>query len=463
MEVKIDEKALTWITDKWEKKSTIILISMVIFLLLVLRFSGSNLLDISLPELIFIIGVIFLIYLIWVLSVKTPKNKKNHFGFCIAIDSETKSQGEKIKSDFIKILQTYLDVKNDVFKYNLIILPKHLTKRITNVAKAKKYLFKMKCHFMVYGFTRLREINGKNTYMLNLDALVAHRTVPENVKNHLEKEFGELFPRKLLIDQDNDAFKFEITTQWINIVSRYIIGIAFLISGFLKKAEEHFQFLNNNADIQGCNIPQLLKVKKRLPLRLSEINTVYALNQIEQWKINHEIQHLDQMYGYINKIRALSGMNYEIRLLLSIYLFVRKREIDKAILELKKCKNIKDVTWKYNIAFLYAYKSDLRRAKFMYKSAFKGLCSPNITIQTEVFIEWILDKEPDKIQFYYCLGLINWFDKGDLELAKKCFNQFIEKDVNNKFPNETRLSKSYLNTIQGELQMIKNRCSENAV
>ena len=80
MEVKIDEKALTWITDKWEKKSTIILISMVIFLLLVLRFSGSNLLDISLPELIFIIVIIFLIYLIWVLSVKTPKNKKNHFG-----------------------------------------------------------------------------------------------------------------------------------------------------------------------------------------------------------------------------------------------------------------------------------------------------------------------------------------------------------------------------------------------
>jgi tetratricopeptide (TPR) repeat protein len=169
------------------------------------------------------------------------------------------------------------------------------------------------------------------------------------------------------------------------------------------------------------------------------------------------------MYEYIIKIRNFTGLNYDAKLMYSIYLFVRNRDIDKAINELKKCKAVRDVTWKYNLAFLYAYKSDLKRAKLIYKSAFKGFSHPNITLQTEVFIEWILEEEPDKIQFYYCLGLINWFDKGDLELAILNFNKFIETDTCNKFPTETEISKSYLNTIRGELKRLENDGSNDAV
>jgi hypothetical protein len=169
LNLKIDEKTLTWITDRWERKSTILILMIVVFLVLIIKFSGSNLSDISLSELVFILGITVLLYLIWLFSIRIPTNKKNHFGFCIAIKSETKSHSDKIKSDFINILQNLLDIKSEVFKYNIVLLPDHLTKKIKNNTKAKQFLFKTKCHFMIYGFTRVRAINGTDVHLLNID------------------------------------------------------------------------------------------------------------------------------------------------------------------------------------------------------------------------------------------------------------------------------------------------------
>ncbi|KQC11362.1 MAG: hypothetical protein APR54_11015 [Candidatus Cloacimonas sp. SDB] len=449
--VKIDEKLLTWFVERWHRKSTLVLILFLTFMGLIYKFTNTDISELSLLEVIFILLILILIMLLWKIAIKLPKTPRNHFGICIAIYGDTAKQDKKIKTDFIKSLQTLLDSNNDIFKYSIIKLPKRISEKINSVDIAKKYMYLTKSHFIIYGHTRLRKINNQDTHLLNLDAVVTFKRAPKIITQHLDKEFGELFPRKLQIECNNDAFSFEFASEWISLVSRYIIGIALLISRNLDQAEKHFDYLINNPQIQNSNVPQLSKIRNRLPLRLGDIYWIRTLKHYTYWKNNHDMGEIDLMYNHLQKLRSACPKDYSGRLFYSIFEFLKHRDVDKAITELKKCKEIKDATWKYNLAFLYAYKGDLKRAKLIYKSAFKGVCDPNVVIQTEEFMEWLLEVEPDKIQMNYCLGLINWFDKGDYELAISYFEKFINSNTDNSFEEEKKLAKSYINTIKGEM------------
>ena len=51
--------------------------------------------------------------------------------------------------------------------------------------------------------------------------------------------------------------------------------------------------------------------------------------------------------------------------------------------------------------------------------------SDSILIDVESFICSTLETEPEKYQFYYCLGVINWYLKGDQKQAANDFKKFL--------------------------------------
>jgi hypothetical protein len=96
---------------------------------------------------------------------------------------------------------------------------------------------------------------------------------------------------------------------------------------------------------------------------------------------------------------------------------------------------------------LKAYDGDLRLANSKYKAAFKSEYADSVPIECEEFITDVLAREPDKVQFYYCLGLINYFAKKDYSSAKKDFELFLKTGDPEKFVEQRHLANNYLSEI----------------
>lgn len=261
-----------------------------------------------------------------------------------------------------------------------------------------------------------------------------------------------IFPRRLRIDSKNDLISFELTSEWVDCVSRYIIGIAAFLSGDDEYAEKLFLDLLNNTNLKKINFPPLKKMSQRVPVRLADIYVLHATREFELWRKDRKVDHWNYIWSWIKKVKRLYPNQYNTRIFTAIYYFVTERNITKAIREIKKCQGQFDTTWRYSYAFLLAYRGELKKAIRIYKQAGQGYCDPSIPFQTEEFILWVLESEPEKKQLYFCLGMINWKCKEDRKQAIKDFTKFTEETSDDFMDKEKTLAEEYIRTIKNELK-----------
>jgi hypothetical protein len=71
----------------------------------------------------------------------------------------------------------------------------------------------------------------------------------------------------------------------------------------------------------------------------------------------------------------------------------------------------------------------------------------DVLTQLEDFMCWILEEEPDKYQFHYCLGFFNWKAKGDNIQGQKDLEKFLELGSEKEFVKERELAKEWIKEI----------------
>ena len=91
-----------------------------------------------------------------------------------------------------------------------------------------------------------------------------------------------------------------------------------------------------------------------------------------------------------------------------------------------------------------AIRANLMKQILSYRKAFEKNATPDAHLQSEEFIREILKKEPERIQLYYCLGLIYYFYRHDLELAKEAFLDFKKKAGNTQYSKWVKYVDKYL-------------------
>jgi tetratricopeptide (TPR) repeat protein len=139
-------------------------------------------------------------------------------------------------------------------------------------------------------------------------------------------------------------------------------------------------------------------------------------------------------------------------LLWGIVYFVLDKNPQQALKEIEKCKDQRDPNWRYSRAFLLAYIGRLNEARIEYEKAFDRGGHESLPLQCEGFIAWVLSREPEKTQLYYCLGLINWKAKGDLSQAICDMEKFISQSSDAEYSEIKQLARANLGTIKGELK-----------
>jgi tetratricopeptide (TPR) repeat protein len=269
------------------------------------------------------------------------------------------------------------------------------------------------------------------------------------VSERLAAEFREVLPRSLLVAAENDLFTLDFTAQWIDVVTRYIVGIASLISGDLTYSEDLFKRLENELGTHEGSLPQSIAViRNRIPQRLAEVYKVRVNGLADAYRLKRESRLLEEVEPWLDKLREYDDSYYMGHLQRAICAFVLRRDIAGARAALDKCRRVPEPTWRYSLAFLYAYEGDLQRAYREYNRAFRvPPREPSVPVQAEEFIHLILDEEPHKSQLYFCLGMINQHAKMDMSAAQRDFERFLATTAPDQFAEEQKVVQTWLKKI----------------
>lgn len=388
--------------------------------------------------------------LVWWVSRKAPKTPKGRIGFLVSVTASDDAESQRLREDFLVPLQKLIKSGNTGKAFHFMRLPGHLAEKIVDQDDAQRARIRSRAHFILYGHVKRRTIGGKEHHVIELDGIVTHREVPDEVSKKLAQEFSELLPRRVNIPTENDLLAFRFTSEWAELVAKYIIGIASALSGDLAYAKELYLDALDRLNAQNKSFPVYQKLSVRLPIRISEIYETYARLELSSWTEDHDAAHIQAMSEYLTK--ATGPNTTSLITTKAISVFLSKRNSDEAIALLKQIHDENDALWHYNMAFLQGYKGNLKSASRHYNQASLWPIEPVSLAQIEDFICWTLEQEPKKYHLYFCLGLFNWKAKGDFAQARMDFERFLAEGQTRDYPKERQLATEWIERLQAESQ-----------
>jgi len=389
-----------------------------------------------------------LITVFWWWSRQPPVTPFNKIGFLISISCTDDKESKKLQEDFIRPLRELIKSGKTGHVFHVMEMPQHIASTIDDFEKAHVFRIKCRAHFMIFGRVRLREVNGKEVHVLDLEGAVSHNPVPTQISQELSQEFTELMPRKLHVQKDNDLLAFQFTSEWTDAVARYVIGLASAISGDWDYAETLFLDVKNRLHGKSTKFPVYTKLKERLPLRISELYQARALANYRKWV---ETKNNDFLLKTEENLTHLAPAHQEAKETLNlnaILAFVLRKNADDAIAIVKKIKAPESPLWHLNMAFLLGYQKNLKNAIRHYRMAAGMDIDADVLAQVEEFIVWVLQEEPDKHYLYYCLGFFNWKIKGDLVRAVQDFESFLANATTPGMEKEKMLAAEWIEEIK---------------
>ena len=386
--------------------------------------------------------------IIWFYSNRVPRTPKGKVGFVVCIQCQDEEEEKIIREDFVKTLRKLLKNGKLGHTFHFIEIQKHISQSINDIDDAYTLKSRTKSHFLIFGRVRLRVLGGKECHILDLDGIVSHKPLAKEISDKLAKEFGELFPRRLQISTENDLLSLNFTSDWTECVAKYIIGIASFCSSDINYSERLYKDVEKKLESIKTDFPIFAKLKERLPKRFSEIYIARSRGYLNAWRNNKDEKALSQFIFNLNKISVDLADSYAVLLLRSVEAFLDGRRIKDAIEYTMKCKRYDDPIWHFNLAFLRAYESDLKKSIRQYRICANFDVSPVTLSEVEDFIVWILEEEPDKYQYHYCLGFFNWIIKGDLHQSVHDFEEFIKHIKNGEFVTEKALALKWISEIK---------------
>lgn len=399
-----------------------------------------------------------LVFVTWWVLRQPPRTPKNKIGFLVSLASEDDSEASRLRQDFLNPLQRLIKSGESGKAFHFIQLPKRFAENIVDEEDALQARIKSRAHFMLYGQVRLRQIGGKEKHVIELEGIVTHKEIPQHLSKSLSTEFSELLPRRVQIDTENDLFSFQFTSEWAEVVAKYIIGVAAAISGDSGYAEQLYRDVLGRLDTKDRTFPVFQKLSDRLPNRIAELYEARANDAYRKWLDGSEPLPalIDEFHIDLQEARKYRTVpKDELKYLLAIDAFLHGRDIQAAIDFLKIPKGVNSKSkglWHLNMAFLEGYQGDLKRSSTHYSEAAKCALEIDVLVQVEAFACRVLDFEPDACELLFCLGSFNRLVKGDRQQAIKDYESFLKHDCSSAYAKERKLAEKWITQLQVDLQ-----------
>jgi len=336
---------------------------------------------------------------------------------------------------------------NGINTFHIVDFPQRFARNL-DATSVRRLLSRSRCKFLIYGVGRIRRQENQEVHVFDLTGVVSHAPIPKSVSTRFAEEFTSLFPTKLLVPIENDFFSFEVTAYWLDVVVRYIVGVAAYYTRDLAYAEELLLSVEQRLNRDEPRVPAITRIKQSVPGRLRDVYKAGAYGWGDAYRIERDKVMLRNAELALDKLDARFPTDYNGHILRAMIAFALHRDIERAKREIDKCRAVNDSTWMYSDAFLHAYEGDLESAYRIYRKAFEYPSTDmTLAIQVEEFIQIVIDEEPDRVDLYFCLGLLNYRAKFDLEAARKDFGRFLNGTERSHYPRQHEAVEKWMGEI----------------
>lgn len=401
------------------------------------------------PTIISVASAWCVVGLLWYLMRRPPRAAKNRVGIAIVISPPDTAAERTFAADFVNEIRRLLQSGKVGPTFQVIIAPSHIAAELQpgDSGGFESLRRHMRCMFLLAGSVRVRKLNGKDHLVLDLMGVVAHKPIPDAVRQQFSREFTELLPRRITLPSDQDLLAFTFTGEWASLVAKYVIGIAAALSGDVDYAQSLYESVQEAAAHRSVDSPVAAKIVSRLPQRFAELHEARANASFKAWQSTRKLDDAKAIKAHLDQIDSslLTARRYST--LRAIAAFVVDGDADGALKLLEPMRREADGVWYWNVGFLYAHKGNLKKASQLYRSGALAGLPPDVPAQLEEFMTWVMHEDPSKVQIHYCLGLLNRDVKGDADRAKEEFQDFLRLAPPAKFEREKELVAQWIDEI----------------
>ena len=384
----------------------------------------------------------FLITLsIWLVSRKCPKSSKEKIGILVAIRDDTEG-AKKIKTEVVQRLSETISQTSIGSLVEVVPLDNFFSVKIVDEKSAVNFSDKTRCQFVIYG----KLLNFDAEYEFDLKYIVRH--IPLKNNSLVVKGFAEaLVNKNWKLAQGAIIDGIKATENNIREIAFHVIGIAAHQSFDFKSSKSLHSELYQLLKLDNSKRKELNPIYESLPRWLSDTNTALSL---ESYYIEKDIE---KALSFAEEALVFDASSYPAKLNKSLYLF-ELGDIDgakKIIISLRKKnsrRGINDVGWRYSYAFLFFLDENYPRGLKEYKTAFYGVINEFTYFSLVEHITNFLNKNPNKIQFYFVLSQI-FVKNGYHTRALDPLEKFISLSKNDPkflpliYPAKILLEKTY--------------------
>lgn len=373
-----------------------------------------------------------------------PRVANGKIGIVICIQAENDKQRTRLKEDFARRLTTSISKNKLETIIEVLILDDHETQLMSTELNKYSYLLNHKNDNTKKGFEEKKRnwskiqqrVNGrfyiwgkikerhdqKNSYILNINALVVYKEVKEDISEIIKKDILAVWYETVSFAEEIEIRGFDITADIIYIAVKYIVGIAALISGDPQTAVLLHKNLENDFSLFTPLPPNLVYVKSNLQSLIAiELLILARFLFIKKDYINAR-KHLEMSVLYFKN-------NYGAFILESIINFYEGKIIN-SLASVQKAEEYatNDGTWRYNKAFLYMYRGQYKDAYKIYKEISSIIYSDEDKTLKEIyeFNQSILNNDKTKIFCHFILGYLLYYKSANCPLALSHFESFLE-------------------------------------
>lgn len=368
------------------------------------------------------------------------RRKKDKIGLIFAVFSEESADEKLFINDFVN------PFKNKVVEMNLpfdiIQLKKHHAEKIKNMNDASEYLKKTNSQFCLYGCVKKRKkTDTGNQFIFSLNGVVVHRPVQEISKILLQREFSEILPNELAIEESMQFQGFQFRTEQAVVALDYITGRAALLSGDSKTAIElHEKLLADNSLSKIVN-SNTLKTLLSIEYDCEAANNMISGNTLQfKNNINKSLRLNHTNYGALLK-KAISELNDG-----------NPKSAQITVGQAERYAPPGAYHWLYSKAFLHFYLQEYPEAiKACDKLKRKSYSGEDITIAEVIKFNEDILKTNDIPQLRYWLGFVYLNKQNNYSAADLEFQRFIDSATDKMSELVTR-AKGYLSLTKQEIK-----------
>lgn len=367
---------------------------------------------------------------IWYFTSRLPKAEVGTIGLAVSIVCDDEDQSKRLRNDFVSRLRVQCGNWQVNGGAHVLQLPGWVAESLEEARNDTEFRSRAgdiagitRCDFLLTARATLRD-DGKPIHFLRMRGLVRHAPIQEDDAAKFAREFTEIFPSELAVSLENDFRQFESHARHLDLIARYVTGVAAGLSKDFVFAEQQFADLLvilNREETQDSTTSRLCRRSKR---NLQQCRDAYNTQLVQRYRRSRDTCFIDELERRLLVLPANEQQRPDVQMSLALADFVLRRDTEGARARLITNKDHNSPEWQFNMAFIDAIEGNLQSAYKHYQNIERMDVDSALTVDVEEFIQIVLDEDPERKQLLFLTGMINRSFKNDVQAAKRDLKEF---------------------------------------